>query len=341
VPDKQDQIHLINPLWDATGGSEGRTLALYNLLKDSSDVFLWSRFRPAPFGPDPRFLATYPIRELDLLRFNYPKKGTFIFVGAYFGIGRWLMFSRPKRIVLIINTAMLKTDVVDKVKELSFWGLRNVEIVYASDAIKEMFSFPGIVQPSIIDIKRFSPNDNKIERLDSNDFTVGRLSRDVRVKHHHNDPAFYRSLVEHNIYVKIMGGACLVEEIGIHDKIELIPAGTHEAHTFLQNLDCFYYRTSDNYFEASGRVVVEAMACGLPVICHSHGGHIEIIENGTNGFVFDNESEAFQIIMHLKNNPGLRYSIGNAARKTIERIYSAEAMAEILNFYHCTNCLEP
>jgi hypothetical protein len=41
-----------------------------------------------------------------------------------------------------------------------------------------------------------------------------------------------------------------------------------------------------------GRVVTEAMACGLPVVCHESGGYAEIIEHGRNGFLFDTQQEA-------------------------------------------------
>ena len=41
-------IHLINPLWDANGGSEWRAIGMYKALAASNPVRLWSRFNPSP-----------------------------------------------------------------------------------------------------------------------------------------------------------------------------------------------------------------------------------------------------------------------------------------------------
>ena len=38
--------------------------------------------------------------------------------------------------------------------------------------------------------------------------------------------------------------------------------------------------------EPFGRVVIEAMACGVPVVCSAAGGVLEIVKEGENGFLF-------------------------------------------------------
>ena len=67
-----------------------------------------------------------------------------------------------------------------------------------------------------------------------------------------------------------------------------------KARLFLLELDCFFYRTSEKYHEAWGRVVTEAMACGLPIVCHDRGGYAEIIDHGRNEFLLDTQEEALE-----------------------------------------------
>lgn len=78
---------------------------------------------------------------------------------------------------------------------------------------------------------------------------------------------------------------------------------------------------------------MEAMATGLPVVAHKNGGYAEWIVHGKNGFLFETEEEAFNIILFLKNNPNVRQKIGSAARKTAEDVYSQKNLDEIIHFY--------
>jgi len=131
----------------------------------------------------------------------------------------------------------------------------------------------------------------------------------------------------------MMGAICLGKALKGAESIELLPAGVQEPHIFLKSLDCFYYRTSVWWTEPYGRVVAEAMACGLPVVCEDRGGYVELIDHGRNGFLFNTDQEAFDILLHLKEDQALGQSIGRAARATIEEIYSPARRAEIINFY--------
>jgi glycosyltransferase involved in cell wall biosynthesis len=71
----------------------------------------------------------------------------------------------------------------------------------------------------------------------------------------------------------------------------------------------------------------------LPVVCHSSGGYREYIEHGKNGFLFDGDEEAFQIILRLKQDVALRRAIGSAARRSMEQIFSPGARQTIVAYY--------
>jgi glycosyltransferase involved in cell wall biosynthesis len=115
--------------------------------------------------------------------------------------------------------------------------------------------------------------------------------------------------------------------------LTVLPATAQRAELFLQALDCFFYRTSPEWIEAFGRVVFEAMACGLPVVCERRGGYVEFIEHGRNGFLFDTEEEAFRILLRLREDAPWRQAVGAEARKTTEEIFSPERRAEVVQFF--------
>jgi UDP-glucose:(heptosyl)LPS alpha-1,3-glucosyltransferase len=84
-----------------------------------------------------------------------------------------------------------------------------------------------------------------------------------------------------------------------------------------------YYRAADilmmlSGFDSFGMSVLEAMAAGLPVIIGPNVGAREIIENGTNGFVLQQDHDtrmAAHAIMRL-SDPQTRFHIAASAQKT-------------------------
>ncbi len=334
-----DQIHLVCPLLSHRGGGPQRALHLFEELKNHREVFLWSEQSLwSEREPDPAFSERYPVRSIVPERFEFPKTGTLVFVSSYFPVGPWVRYTSPRRIILVHNNnTMTPRDFRRKLRQLSNGGRREVEVMYASELAKRLVgNYPGYVQASLIDLDRFVPAPTK-KPSDSTStaFTIGRLSRLDPLKHHPDDAALYRRLVEEGCRIRIMGPSPALEaHLGGMESVELLPMGAQEAHLFLQGLDCFFYRTSEKYLEASGRVVTEAMACGLPVVCHESGGYAEWIDHGRNGFLFETQQEALEIVLGLKGDPALRERVGKEARRTAEELFSAaSARSKIVEFY--------
>jgi len=77
-----------------------------------------------------------------------------------------------------------------------------------------------------------------------------------------------------------------------------------------------------NFDEPFGLSVIEAMACGTPVIAMNRGSMPEIIEHGRNGFLVQNLEEAVEAVGRIG-------SLDRAAtRSTVERGFSLDRMAE-------------
>jgi len=330
------QIHLVNPLWDAAGGSEWRTVELYRELASHADITLWTEHQSHPM-----FAAALPIRRIDIAAAQYPTGGTLVFVGVYQEPGDWLALARPRRSIVIYNTPAQR-ELVAFMRRLFAAQIDPVEIVYASEALQEKTKLRGVVQPSPIDLDRFTPRTPLIRDaalgaglLTPPDapFVVGRHSREDPRKHHRDDLALYRQLAAAGCHVRIMGGTCLAEHGPIPDGVSLLPVGAETPETFLHSLDCFLYRTSDGWFETFGRVVHEAMACGLPVVCHRHGGFATSIDHSRTGFLFDTNDEAASIIHDFLHNPSHRARLATSARQAMETMYSPQARAAIIRYY--------
>ena len=77
-----------------------------------------------------------------------------------------------------------------------------------------------------------------------------------------------------------------------------------------------------NWPEPFGLVMIEAMACGTPVIAFNHGSVPEIVEDGTTGFIVANEDEAVLAIIQI---PRISHAM---VRHRFEQRFTARRMAE-------------
>ena len=81
--------------------------------------------------------------------------------------------------------------------------------------------------------------------------------------------------------------------------------------------------------EAMGRVTVEAMGAGLPVIGHASGGTLELIEDGVNGLIYPGTAEALaDRMLRLMGDPTFARGLGDRAMSMAEGRFSVERMTD-------------
>jgi glycosyltransferase involved in cell wall biosynthesis len=79
---------------------------------------------------------------------------------------------------------------------------------------------------------------------------------------------------------------------------------------------------SDN--EPFGRVLVEAMACGVPVIAMRSGGVPEIVRDGQDGFLVRDLSEMVEALSKVLRDEGLRNRLGRSGKERAQ-IFNLDA----------------
>jgi glycosyltransferase involved in cell wall biosynthesis len=95
---------------------------------------------------------------------------------------------------------------------------------------------------------------------------------------------------------------------------------------YLNELKLFVLPSED---EGLPTIILEAMACGTPVLATPVGAVPEVIEDGETGFVLENNSPECiaRNVIRVLNYPNLE-KIANNARNLIERKYTYEAAVE-------------
>jgi glycosyltransferase involved in cell wall biosynthesis len=97
------------------------------------------------------------------------------------------------------------------------------------------------------------------------------------------DEQYYREFIEPLLS---QGHIEFVGEIGEHQKSE-----------FLGNAAALVFPIA--WREPFGLVMIEAMACGTPVIAFNNGSVPEVLEDGVTGFIVENEQQATEAVAKI------------------------------------------
>ena len=104
-----------------------------------------------------------------------------------------------------------------------------------------------------------------------------------------------------------------------------------------------YYNTADifcipsQYEEGFGRVVAEAVACGLPVIGSNKGGISEALDNSVSMLMEPSVKNLENQILELYNNKQLYNNLKGNCRVYAERNFSENNALVIINSYEVNN----
>lgn len=110
-----------------------------------------------------------------------------------------------------------------------------------------------------------------------------------------------------------------IEQLKITDRVRLVPHRS-DVPEVMKAFDIF---VMPSYEEAFGKVLIEAMATGLPCISTNAGGPAEILEGQTAGLLVKPKSseELTSALKRLIERADLRQSLAHQARLTAERKY--------------------
>ena len=128
-----------------------------------------------------------------------------------------------------------------------------------------------------------------------------------------------------------------IAQLGLAKRVQILPAcGRQELASLMGALDVLVLpsRTTARWKEQFGRVIIEAQACGIPVVGSSSGAIPEVM--GESGLVFP-EGDATQLaskLTWLAGHPNEAQQMGTHGRSVVEERYTWARVAQAMqNIY--------
>ena len=205
---------------------------------------------------------------------------------------------------------------------------------------------PACVVPNAVDAGLFRPMDKQACRqsLGLSGFVVGYVGRLVEEKGladavdalHRCPPSVRLTLVGSGPYQAELEQR--IAHLELSDRVHFLPARPLEQLPPLMNaLDALLLpsRTTASWKEQFGRVIIEAHACGTPVIGSNSGAIPEVIGGGGLVVPERNPTALADGIIALQADPQQAREMGRAGRRQVEAQYTWEQVASQMRGIYC------
>ena len=305
-------------------------------------IYLHLRKHIAEFRPDILYMNSDPE--------NFPTLQAAVLVRSRRNIK--LFFSTWRNIDFSPRGHPYRLRALHRRAERMVFGRADHAIAFTERArdLLHLNGYPRVtVLPPWVDTSLFRNDADRTarERLGLKDFTVGYVGRftpekggDVLLR------AAGQLTGDWNLLLVGDGPAYrewagLAEQLGIAGRVRWIPpAGHAEIPSYLKAMDVLVLpsRTTPRWKEQFGRVLIEAMACGVPVIGSDSGEIPNVV--GDAGLLFD-EGDAASLcsrILEYKNNASLMHQSAERGLRRVRKRYAVEVVAPMYHRLFVDSC---
>ncbi len=204
----------------------------------------------------------------------------------------------------------------------------------------EAYGHSVVHLPHPVDTSLFAPETSPAHLTDVSTFTIGYVGRLTESKGVH---VIVKSLMNlpRSVRALIVGQGPaqesleeLTRDLGVADRTRFVPAVPYaRVPGILRSMDVLVLPSlpTSHWVEQFGRVLIESMACGTPVVASRSGEIPEVL--GEGGILVEpgDEKELVRAIEHLLRNPSRRTTLGLAGRARVLQNYSADVVAGIMH----------
>jgi glycosyltransferase involved in cell wall biosynthesis len=267
--------------------------------------------------------------SFDILHLHSSKAGA---IGCF-----WSFTNRRKNVVYTPNAvSFLRTD-VSKLKIKLFQFIEKcihrsgVNIVSCSQSEYDAYKRIGIDTKTIKNGVTIEQDDNKelptenplFKIVVNGKITVQKNPETINkvAKHFEDDPSIS--------FTWIGDG----ELKGVLDSSNINVVGWCTKEEVFEQLETADLYLSASLWEGLPLSCIEAMSFKLPLLLSNCSGNVDLVETGTNGYIFDSEQQAIEYIKELKDNPQKKKLMSDNSEKMYEEYDNYRCAQEYRELY--------
>ena len=221
---------------------------------------------------------------------------------------------------------------------------------YLLEIFKDSIVWPAVCKSKVIhngiDLDVFQPADQRMVRaalgLETDAFILLFVANRFKTNLY-KDYGTLRATIE-TLAAKRPGQKLIAIALGDDSQIEIIGGVEVRCIPYTKSMEDLarYYQAADVYVHAAQAdnfptTILEAMACGLPVVATAVGGIVEQVQDGKTGYLAGpkNAEQMAEAILKLMNAPALRQEMGCRAADIAQKCYNRNDMViNYLDYYH-------
>ena len=178
-----------------------------------------------------------------------------------------------------------------------------------------------IVFPTVIDIEKY----NSKNYITTNDkIIIGWIGSPSTFKYVKKLSAVFEKLVnEIPFEIHIIGSN---EKLDIQGSVHYLNWSESSEVALISNFDIGIMPLENTAWELGkcAYKLIQYMGCSLPVVASSIGMNKEVVDDGSNGYLVDNEKEWIEKLRILLNDSNLRKQFGKNGRRKVEQEYTLQ-----------------
>jgi glycosyltransferase involved in cell wall biosynthesis len=219
---------------------------------------------------------------------------------------------------------------------------------FSNQAIGEEFGGDGTVLPPVVDTERFAPGPGRDETrrrfgVSGSALVAGTVGKMAAGRGHEEAiraaakvPGLAAVHVGHGERMPELKR--LAESAGAGERNVFVGYQEEALPDLYRSWDVFLFTASGS--EQGQRAILEAMACGLPVVARDVPGVRDLMTDGEEGFVVAGEEQMVGALMRLAESAEMRRAMGEKARERSLGFTAADFVEKAEQFYNRVLTLE-
>jgi glycosyltransferase involved in cell wall biosynthesis len=267
---------------------------------------------------------SFDLHTLDPPTGRRPRAGDVILIGLE-GDADWLREPIDRALIFVLSTT--PSVYVERLRRIAADGARSIALVFESHAKAKRFGQTGFVLPPFVDIAPFAATERRASsppgRLRIS--TVGQDGRRVVAS---DDLSVIKAVAELGDELQLFDPGPLRYEFGTTTTVSCIARSEMSLATLLGTVDVHLHRSLPWWAEDAGESIFGPMAAGVPVLCPRDSIYAEYIDDGIDGWLYDDARSAAARLAALRNDREALTTAGRTARERALRLFDPHVLGE-------------